>query len=209
MDVVEIKVKKREKLGKESAKKFRRLGLVPGVMYGAHLKENLHVLIERKTLWDLIKRGHSKEQHILKIVVEDEDNDNSITETALLQDIQIDPLTDEPIHVDFHAVTLEEVVDVYVPVVLKGEPKGVKQGGLLQHGVEEILVRALPLDIPIHIEVDISNLEIGDAITVGDLNISDKIKVLTPLDEVVVALVTPQRYTEESTTVSEGTGESQ
>jgi hypothetical protein len=52
-------------------------------------------------------------------------------------------------------------------------------------------------------------LEIGDAITVGDLNISDKIKVLTPLDEVVVALVTPQRYTEESTTVSEGTGESQ
>uniref|UniRef100_A0A7C3ML28 Large ribosomal subunit protein bL25 n=1 Tax=Dictyoglomus thermophilum TaxID=14 RepID=A0A7C3ML28_DICTH len=202
MDVVEIKVKKREKLGKESAKKYRRMGLVPGVMYGVHLKENVHILIERKALWDLIKRGHSKEQHILKIIVED--GNNSVTETALLQDIQIDPLTDEPIHVDFHAVTLEEVVDVYVPVVLKGEPKGVKQGGLLQHGVEEILVRALPLDIPTNIEVDISDLDIGDAITVRDLNIPDKIKVLTPLDDVIVAIVTPQRYTEE-TTVSEET----
>ncbi len=202
MEVIEIKLKKREKIGKEYAKKYRRINLIPGVIYGAHLKENIPVLVEKKVLWNLLKKGHSKEQHILKLVIED--GSEVITENALLQDIQIDPFKDEPIHVDFHAITLEEVVDVYVPIILKGEPKGVKEGGILQHGIEEILVRALPLDIPPHIEVDISDLEIGDSIVVGELELSEKLKVLTPLDEVVVAIVTPQRYSEEETTTPEG-----
>jgi len=200
MEVVEIKLKKREKLGKEYAKKYRKNNLIPGVIYGAHLKENIHVLIEKKDIWNLLKKGHSKEQHILKLIIEG--NGEIMTENALLQDIQIDPLKDEPIHVDFHSVTMEEVVDVYVPVVLKGEPKGVKQGGILQHGVEEILVRALPLDIPSHIEVDISELELGDSITVGDIKLPEKVKVLTPPDEVVIAIVTPQRYEAEGESIS-------
>lgn len=206
MEVIEIKLKKREKLGKEYAKKYRKNNLIPGVIYGAHLRENIHVLVDKKDIWNLLKKGHSKEQHMLKLIVEG--NGEIVTENALLQDIQIDPLKDEPIHVDFHAITMEEVVDVYVPVVLKGEPKGLKQGGILQHGIEEILIRALPLDIPSHVEVDVSDLELGDSITVGDLKLPEKVRVLTPLDEVVVAIITPQRYTSEEETIS-SEGESQ
>jgi len=117
-----------------------------------------------------------------------------------LQDLQIDPIKDEFLHVDFHAITLEELVDVYVPILLVGEAKGIKQGGILQHGVEEILIRALPLDVPPHIEVDITDLEIGESITVGDLKFPENIKVLTPLDEVVVGIIPPKGYTEEVTT---------
>ncbi|HOJ93241.1 MAG TPA: 50S ribosomal protein L25/general stress protein Ctc [Dictyoglomaceae bacterium] len=195
MDIVEIKVKKREKFGKESAKKYRRQELIPGVIYGIHLNENIHVVVEKKRFWNLIRKGHSEEQHVLKLIIEN--GNETITENALIQDIQFDPITDEPIHIDFHSVKLDEVVDVYIPIVLKGEAKGIKQGGILQHGTQEILIRALPLDVPPHIEVDISNLEIGNSINVGELNFPDNIKVLTPLDEVVVSIVTPQRYTEE------------
>lgn len=198
MEITEIKLKKRDKIGKQYAKKYRKSNLIPGVVYGAHLKENIHVLVEKRDLWDLIRKGHSKEQHVLRLIIED--GENTITENAILQDVQIDPIKDDLLHVDFHAVSLEEVVDVYVPVVLVGEPKGVKQGGILQHGVEEILIRALPLDVPPHIEVDITDLEIGDSITVGDLNLPENIKVLTPADEVIVNIIPPKGYTEETST---------
>lgn len=198
MEITEIKVKKRDKIGKQFAKKYRRSNLIPGVVYGAHLKENIHILVEKKDLWNLIKKGHSKEQHLLKLIIED--GENTIAENAILQDLQIDPIKDEFLHVDFHAITLEELVDVYVPILLIGEAKGVKQGGILQHGIEEILIRALPLDVPPHIEVDITDLEIGDSITVGDLKFPENIKVLTPLDEVIVGIIPPKGYTEEVTT---------
>ncbi len=198
MEIIEIKVKKRDKIGKQFAKKYRRSNLIPGVVYGAHLKENIHILVEKKDLWNLIRKGHSKEQHLLKLIIEDEGS--TITENAILQDLQIDPIKDEFLHVDLHAITLEELVDVYVPILLVGEAKGVKQGGILQHGVEEILIRALPLDVPPHIEVDITDLEIGDSITVRDLKFPENIKVLTPLDEVVIGIIPPKGYTEEATT---------
>ncbi|ACK42065.1 MULTISPECIES: 50S ribosomal protein L25/general stress protein Ctc [Dictyoglomus] len=198
MEITEIKVKKRDKIGKQFAKKYRRSNLIPGVVYGAHLKENIHILVEKKDLWSLIKKGHAKEQHLLRLIIEN--GENTITENAILQDLQIDPIKDEFLHVDFHAITLEELVDVYVPILLVGEAKGIKQGGILQHGVEEILIRALPLDVPPHIEVDITDLEIGESITVGDLKFPENIKVLTPLDEVVVGIIPPKGYTEEVTT---------
>lgn len=192
MEVLEIRANRREKVGKEWAKKYRKTGQIPAILYGTHLEESIPLVLDRKELQKLFKRGKLEtEHHILKIIIEE--NGNSRVENALLQSYQVDPLTDSIIHVDFHAVRMDEVVDTHVPIVLIGEALGIKKGGVLQHGISEIYIRALPLDIPSHIEVDISNLDIGDSILVGDIKLSEKIKVLTPLDEVVVSVLPPQR----------------
>ncbi|PMQ01879.1 MAG: 50S ribosomal protein L25/general stress protein Ctc [Dictyoglomus sp. NZ13-RE01] len=201
MEILEIKASKREKLGKEWAKKYRREGKIPAILYGAHLEGSIPLVLEKKEVQKLFSRKAETEQHILKITIED--NSNTRVETALLQSYQIDPLTSSIIHIDFHAVSLDEVVDTYVPIVLTGEAVGVKKGGVLQHGITEVYVRALPLDIPPHIEVDISDLDIGDSITIGDVKVSEKVKILTPVDEVVVSILPPQRGEVEETATSE------
>lgn len=192
METLEIKAYRRKKVGKEWAKKYRREGKIPAILYGHHLEESIPLILDRKELQKLFKKGkYEIESYILKINIEDEGKTK--VENALLQSFQIDPLTDSIIHVDFHAVRMDEVVDTHVPIILVGEAIGIKRGGVLQHGISEIYIRALPLDIPSHIEVDISNLDIGDSILVGDIKVSEKVKILTPLDEVVVSILAPQR----------------
>lgn len=203
MEVLEIRANKREKVGKEWAKKYRKNGQVPAILYGAHLKESIPLVLERKEFQKLFRKGELEaEQHILKIIIEEDGN--SRIENALLQSYQVDPLTDSIIHIDFHAVRMDEVVDTHIPLIIVGESIGVKRGGVLQHGTSEIYIRALPLDIPSHIEVDISNLDIGDSILAGDIKLSEKIKILTPLDEVVVSVLPPQRGEVEAEVTTEG-----
>lgn len=203
MDILEIKAYKRKKLGKEWAKKYRKEGKIPAIMYGSHLEENIPLILDKKECQKIFKKGkYETESHILKINIIDDGEVR--TENALLQSFQIDPLTDSIIHIDFHAVRLDEVVDTHVPIILVGEAIGVKRGGVLQHGISEIYIRALPLDIPSHIEIDISNLDIGDSILVRNIKLSEKIKILTPLDEVIVSILAPQRGEIESEVQGEG-----
>ncbi|MCX7845367.1 MAG: 50S ribosomal protein L25/general stress protein Ctc [Dictyoglomaceae bacterium] len=192
MEILEIKAYKRKKVGKVWTKKYRKEGKIPAILYGRHLEESIPLVLDRRELQKLFKKGkYETESYILKINIEDDWDFK--TENALLQSFQVDPLTDSIIHIDFHAVKMDELVDTHIPIVLVGEAIGVKRGGVLQHGINEIYIRALPLDIPSHIEVDISNLDIGDSILVGDIKLSEKIKILTPLDEVVVSILAPQR----------------
>jgi large subunit ribosomal protein L25 len=199
MEIIEIKALKREKVGKEWAKKYRREGKIPAILYGAHLPQSIPLVLEKKELQKLFgKKRVEMEQHLIKIIFNN--NGDTVTENAILQSFQIDPLTDAIIHLDFHAVRMDEPVDTYVPIILTGEAKGLRKGGVLQHGISEIYIRALPLDIPSHIEVNISDLDVGDSLLVKDIKISEKIKILTPHDEVVVSILAPQRGEVETTT---------
>ena len=109
-----------------------------------------------------------------------------------MKDYQTDPANGELLHADFFEVSLTEEVEVTVHVTLIGEPIGVRRdGGILQYLLREIEVECLPDKIPGHIEVDVSNLEIGQSIRVGDLKLGEGITVLTNPDEVIINIVAP------------------
>ena len=103
---------------------------------------------------------------------------------SVLKDVQVDPITDEPVHVDLMGINLKEKIRLKIPVLLKGTPVGVKdQGGVLVHPTREIEVEGLPLDLPEHVEIDISDLSIGDSVTVANLESDKYVFVEKPLAE--------------------------
>ena len=111
---------------------------------------------------------------------------------ALLKDFQVDPVRSELLHTDFFEVSLTEAIKITVHVATHGEPVGVKRdGGILQHPLREILIECFPDKIPGKIDIDISKLEIGQAIHVSDLKLEEGIKILTDGHDVIVNIVEP------------------
>ncbi len=192
MEKITIKGYRREKTGKEIAKKLRREGYLPAIIYGKDV--NLPIKIPISEL-RLLKSHHFSESTLIEISLQDSNKENI---SCVIKDIQFHPLTDEVIHIDFMKVSMEEMVRVKVPVELKGEAKGVKEGGILEQMLWEIEIEALPLDIPEKIEVDISSLEIGDSIHVKDLELGDKIKIIEDPQETIVTIVAQQEEEEKA-----------
>ncbi|MDI3280958.1 MAG: 50S ribosomal protein L25, partial [Bacillota bacterium] len=115
------------------------------------------------------------------------------TRPVLIKEIQRDPVRGHLLHVDFHAVAMDEPVTTMVPVVLTGEGRRVSDGGIIQHGIRELEISCLPVHIPEHIEVDVSGLKLGESLKVGDLKVSKEIQILTPPEDVVVSVVAPAK----------------
>lgn len=181
MEIV-LNANKREDTGKKLSKSLRREGRVPGVYY-IHGEDSVPVSVDIKELRNII---HS-EASIIGLKV-----DGGKVTQSVIRDIQWDPIYGDPLHVDFMGINLKEKLQVTLPVYVVGTPLGVSQdGGILQHIVREIEVECLPLDIPEHLEVDVSNLEIGDTIRIEDLPVDrDKVEVLNEPDQ-TVAVVRP------------------
>ena len=156
------------------AKKLRSQGRVPAVIYGGQTKpQNLEVI--SKELDDLIHHSVS-ENLLLDLAV---DNDARPKRLALVKEVQHHPLSGKVLHVDLHEVSETEKVTVSVSVESVGEPAGVKNGGgVLEHVLHKIKVRALPKDLPEVIHVDVSALEIGKAIHIGDIQPPAGVEIL-------------------------------
>ena len=122
---------------------------------------------------------------------------------GLVQDVQRDPVTGEPIHVDFLVLHAGEAVEVTVPLVLVGEAPGVKMGGILEHLLHEVDVRALPAHLPPHIEVDVSGLGLGDVLRVKELRVPEGVEILEDPEEPIVVISVP-RGVEEAPEAEEG-----
>jgi large subunit ribosomal protein L25 len=197
MQKIRIKGFRREKTGKESAKKLRKEGVIPAIVYSKDT--NIPIKIPFSELKE-IRAHHFSESSLIEIEVE---NSEKETFSAIIKDVQFHPLTEEVIHIDFLKVSMEERIKVKVPVVLKGEAKGVKEGGILEQILWELEIEALPLDIPEKVEVDISSLGIGHSIHVGDLNLKEGIRLLQMPQETVVTIVAKEEEVEE---VAEGEG---
>ncbi|RLD13409.1 MAG: 50S ribosomal protein L25, partial [Caldiserica bacterium] len=110
--------------------------------------------------------------------------------------VQFHPVTDRIIHADFYSVSLEKPIYAKIPVHLVGEARGVKEGGVLYQVLHEIEIEAKPLDLPSVIEVDVTELEIGDSVHVGDIKIEGDVKVITPPEETVVTVSEPEKVVE-------------
>ncbi|MDI3481568.1 MAG: large subunit ribosomal protein [Tepidanaerobacteraceae bacterium] len=183
MEQIALKAKKRDSSTKGKINELRRKGKLPGVLYGKNV-DSCPVSVDAKELLKILKT-HG-ESALINLELEGQ------THPVLMKEIQRDTLKDTIVHVDFYRISMTEKIEFDLPIVLKGDAEGVKMGGILQHQKREISVKALPKDLPEHLEVDISSLKIGDTLTVGDLKVDEKITVLDDPDEVVISILAPK-----------------
>lgn len=184
MKSVNLKAFPRTLTRRDGLKKLRRMGRIPAVIYGTkRAPQNLEV--DQKELENLLH--HSVSENLLVDLNVDQDAGGS--RLALLQDVQHNPLSRKVLHLDLHEVDPNEPVTVQVPLETEGEPVGVKQsGGTLEHVVFKIRVRALPKNLPEFISVDVSSMDIGSSLHLGEIALPDGVEVLGDKSIPVVAV---------------------
>ena len=190
METVTLEANERKDTSKAARNKVRREGRVPGVFYSRH-SDPISVDVLEKKIHPMVFT--SKTQLIsLKIVGQEELE-------CIIKDIQFDPVTEEIVHFDLLGLTRGEVIQLEIPVQLLGNSVGVKEGGVLQHLLHKLDVECLPKHIPERIEVDISELAIGDSVYVSDISI-ENLNLLNPTDAIIVT-VSHQKVVEEEVEV--------
>jgi len=188
MKSVALKAYPRAQVQRAEVTKLRRAGRVPATIYGRLAKpQNLEV--NSKEFADLLHHSAS-ENLLVDLSVE---NDARSKRLALLQEIQHHPLDGKVLHVDFHEVAENEKVTVQVPVETTGEAVGVKTGGgVLEHVLFKLKVRCLPKDLPEQIVIDVTSLEIGKSIHLGDIKPPEGVEILGDKHITVVAVAAPR-----------------
>ncbi len=186
-DVV-ITVERREDTGKEAARRMRRTGKIPGVVYGGG-KDPFPIAVDRKSVQELLKQEAGENTiFLLKL------KGGKQQRRAMIREIQVDPMTRDFIHIDFIRVTRGQKLTVSVPVELTGDCVGVRHGGLLEFATREIEMEVLPRELPDKITVDISDLDVEENITVGDLAdlMPKSARVLDDPGRVIVTIAAPR-----------------
>ena len=183
MAEIVVTAKSRTERGKNAARRLRREGFIPAVVYGGK-GDTVAVAVDPKTLHKVL-RSEAGRNAILKLDIADQGSSN-----AILKSWQVDPVRENFLHADFYRIAMDVAIRVTVPVATKGEARGVKvDGGILELILREIEVECLPGDIPERIEVDVSDLGINGAVRVSELPVTAKVKVLEAPDQVVVHVV--------------------
>jgi large subunit ribosomal protein L25 len=201
MKAIPLTVSKRVDTGKGVARKLRAAGQVPGVLYGESTEPMPLQLAGREIA--TILRKSSSEHIIIDLTVNENGGEPQL---ALLRAVQHDPITGDVLHVDFLHISPTKKIIVTVPVNITGTAIGVKDfGGILQHALREIEVESLPSDIPDRIDVDVSELGIGDAVHVRDVKVSN-VQFVTA-EERTIASVVPPTVMREVTEAAEAEGE--
>ncbi|MGC8894825.1 MAG: 50S ribosomal protein L25 [candidate division WOR-3 bacterium] len=174
---------RREGLGKGPARRSRRDGWIPGVMYGLG-EESIAIRIPARELLELIRKT-SGEKVLIDLKIGDE------SKLATIQDIQRHPVTGEVIHVDLLLLHKGKEVEIEIPITITGTAPGIKKGGILDVITHSLRVKALPKDLPPHIEIDISGLDVGGVVHVRDISLPG-VHIMNPLDQPVVSILTPR-----------------
>ena len=181
----------RDTFGKNEARRTRQAGRVPAVVYGASADSALAkvataVAVEPKALLRIL-HSESGANTLISLKLE-----GSATK-VLVKAYQLDPVTHQVLHVDFYRVAMDKMLQVTIPVVVKGEPKGVKQqGGILEFIRREIEVECLPGDIPEHVEIDVSELMLHQGIRVRDVATDPKWKPISEAELMLVHVIMPK-----------------
>ncbi len=184
MAEVAIKAEKRDARGKGRVHEIRRLGKVPGVIYGSG-REAEAVAVDARELGRFISSEGAAKVFTLDY--------GKTGLPVLLKDVQRNPLTGALLHADFYAVNLNEPVHTTVPLHFVGEEKRPSDGGVIQFGLRHLEIKCLPGNIPEHVEVDLSRLGLGDNLTVSDLKAGEDFEILAPAEDVVVSVIAPSR----------------
>lgn len=198
MAEVTLEVSRREGIGKEVAKKLRRDGNVPAVVYGGH-REPVAITVDRKSVSELIQKGEHGIRSVFLLKMAGTDQQRH----AMIKEVTIDPISRRMMHIDFVRVIMDEVVKVTVPVHINGLAIGVKEGGLLDFQVREVHVECLPNAIPDSIDVDATPLGVHDYYRVKDLKLPEGVKILDDPERVVVGVTVARAEVSETAAVDE------
>ncbi len=188
---VKLQVQERESRGSAESRRLRKHGLIPGVLYGRG--ESPHAICVPERELRRVLTGEGGLHAILDVVLEGQ----KTTHPSILKEYQQHPVRGGLIHVDLQEVRLDQPIQARVVVELVGEPVGVTEGGVLSQVNREVTVEALPMEIPEHLELDVSGMAIGDTLRLVDLRVSEGVTYLDDPEETVLATVTmPTRFVE-------------
>jgi large subunit ribosomal protein L25 len=177
----------RDTFGKNEARRTRAAGQVPGVLYGGDGKGATAIAVQPKALLKIL---HSDAGQNTLIALKLAGGGDS---RVLVKDFQLDPITHDVLHVDFLKIAMDKVLQVTIPIVVHGEPKGVKQqGGVLEFIRREVVIEVLPADIPEHIDVDVTELLLHQGIRVRDIAANPKWKAVSDADMMLVHVIMPK-----------------
>jgi large subunit ribosomal protein L25 len=186
--IVELEL--REDTGKGAAKKLRKMGRIPAIVYGRG-KESVSVSMDPQKLREILT-SETGENTLFSMLIAGKKGKN----TGMIKEFQKDPVTEEVIHADLITIDIMKSIEVEVPIHLEGTPVGVKeQGGILDFIVREVRVSCLPTDIPESIDLDVSQLSIGQHLSISDIQMKEEVKILDDLER-TIAVVSPPKVEE-------------
>lgn len=189
---VKLKASLRTEKGKGAAKRFRHSEMIPAVYYGRKI-ETVPLLVNVRDFKSAMAT-EAGSNVLINLEIEGELPDFlKGRQTVIVKEIQRHPVRGDILHVDFHKVIMSEEIQAAVPIILVGEAAGVKLGGVLQQPIREVNVKCLPKYIPEHIEVGVSELEIGDNIHLSDLPAVEGVEFLDDPEEILVSVIPPTK----------------
>jgi len=185
MDMRELTISRREGIGKGNARRLRRAGKVPAILYGGASPINVSVI--PRDIYRII-HGHEGSTQLLKVSFADSGESRMV----IIRDIQYDPVSEDLVHVDLQEVAMDRPIQVSVAVHHVGEAVGVKDTfGILEMILREVQVSCLPGNIPAVLDADVSGLHIGDVLTVKDLKAPDGVRILNDPNQAVATVAPP------------------
>ena len=175
----QIDINKRNNTGKKSVKQLRREGNIPGVYYSPTSERSTSIFITQGDYHEAVKSG----ARIFNISV------GGKKQTVLFKSVQHHPVTEQVLHVDLYGIRMDKPINIKIPIKLIGDPIGIiEEGGVLNQASNEIEIQCLPADIPEFVETDISDLNLGDSISVGIIGLDEKFTLITPKDTVLASV---------------------
>lgn len=188
MDIV-MKSEKRQGLGKNAARRLRAQGFIPAVLYGESM-DSVPLVLNKKDIIRIMKL-ESGENTIFRVAVDSEEYN------AMIREMQVEPATDELLHVDLIRISMDKEIRVTVPIVHRGDPVGVKtEGGFVDFVTREVDVECLPHNIPESLEIDISELHIQQTFKVENVTPPAGVKILSDPGTVLVLISVPHKEEE-------------
>ena len=199
MATIQLDLKKRTKTGKGSARRLRSMGMLPVIVYGPEISP-IMLSIDYKQL-EKILRGKSAESIIFDLRVDS--NGKKYSKRVMIKEIQKDPVTRDYLHVDFYEISMEKELEVDVPVYLVNTPIGVSEGGILEHIRRELKILCMPENLVDKIEIDVSGLDVGQSIHIGDISFPPGLKSIEDENLTIATVVAPAIEVEEVEEVEE------
>lgn len=194
----ELEAESREETGQSANRDLREESMIPAVVYGQET-DNKNLAVRKGDIEPLLRNG-ALNNRLIDLDVDDEDDDRSV----LIKEIDLDPVTDGIIHVDFHQVRSQDTVEVDVPVTLVGESPGVEMdGGIIDQPLRTLSVECKVKDIPGELEVDIEELEIGDAVFVSDVAPPSGVTLMNDPERTIISIQPPEEFDVETTPAEE------
>jgi len=196
MAELELQVETRLTAGKGTARKLRRQGMLPAVMYGQ--SPDQHLLLQVPSHTFMKELGKEARGRLVSLKV------GRKKHTVLVKDLQEDPVRGDVIHIDFQAVGLDEEVQTQAPIVLVGEENRERDGGIVSQTLREAQIACLAANIPDSLEVDVSSLKLNETLTVADIQAPEGVRILDDPDVTVVTILAPRRASVSAAASEEG-----